>query len=151
MSLLKALKLTDASRSGMIVSPEALLRHKLLGKLDEQIAIAKADQAGEPFIKRGIRSVVDPETGERVRREVPVRVRRWFWVDGTNSKAFVQIRYGNRPLELAKGKATIEVANTEELLKVMDQLRSAVADGELDEVLQKAADDRRSRFQRRSK
>lgn len=151
MNVIKNLKLTDIKRSNMIASPQARLRHKLLSAIEEQTAVLKADMAGEPFTKRAVRSLVDPQTGERIRKEVPVRVRRWFWVDGTTGKAFVQIRYGNRSLELAKGKATIEAANTDELLKVMDQLWSAVADGELDDVLQKAAADRRSAFNRRSK
>ncbi|MCR9071828.1 MAG: hypothetical protein NXI18_08920 [Alphaproteobacteria bacterium] len=149
MNIIKNIKLTDIKRSNMIASPQARLRHKLMSAIEEQAAVLKADMDGEPFTKRALRSFVDPQTGERIRKEVPVRVRRWFWVDGTNGKCFLQIRYGNKPLELAKGKATIEVANTNELLKVMDQLRTAVADGELDDVLQKAAFNRRRLFERR--
>jgi hypothetical protein len=30
---------------------------------------------------RGMRWVKDPETGERTRKEVPLRLRRWWWKD----------------------------------------------------------------------
>lgn len=119
----------------MIGSPQARLRHKLIAGIAEQAAVLKADMAGEPFTKRAWRSVVDTETGERVRKEVPVRVRRWFWVDGSNGKAFFQLRYRNKPLELKKGQPTIETANTDELVTVMDQLMRALVEGECDKLL----------------
>ena len=46
MTILSKLNLTDMTRSKMIASPEARLRHKLLGTLEEQIAAATADKNG---------------------------------------------------------------------------------------------------------
>ena len=72
MTILSKLNLTDMSRSKMIASPKARLRHKLLGALEEQIAAANADKNDETFVKRASRLVTDQETGEQVKRDVPV-------------------------------------------------------------------------------
>ena len=44
----------------------------------------------------------------------------------------MNIRYGNRVLELAKGKSAIEVATPAELINTLELIRKAVSDGELD-------------------
>jgi hypothetical protein len=51
-----------------------------------------------------------------VKREVPVQLRRWWWIDASNGKTYIQLRYGNKPLDLAKGKPTIELKNVDELV-----------------------------------
>ena len=66
MTILSKLNLSNMTRTKMIASPEARLRHKMLETLEEQIAAAKADIGGEPFVKRALRFVTDQETGERV-------------------------------------------------------------------------------------
>ena len=38
-----------------------------------QIAAAEAEAKGETYIRRALRWVTDPDTGERVRKEIPVR------------------------------------------------------------------------------
>ena len=151
MTILSKLNLTDMTRSKMIASPEARLRHKLLGALEEQIAAANADKNNEPFVKRASRFVTDQETGERVKRDIPVQFRRWWWTDASNGKTYIQLRYGNKPLDLAKGKATIELKSVDELVPTFEKIHKAVADGELDAVLMAAKKERGSRFKRRSK
>ena len=68
----------------------------------------------------------------------------WFWTD--NNKTFVQIRYGTRVLELQKGKNTIETASTDDLLKTLNIVKTAVANGELDSVIEAASVKVRERF-----
>jgi hypothetical protein len=150
MTILSKLNLTDMTRSKMIASPEARLRHKLLGALEEQIAAATADKNGETYEKRTSRFVTDLESGERVKRDVPVQIRRWWWTDASNGKSYIQLRYGNKPLDLAKGKATIELKSVDELVPTLEQIHKAVADGELDAVLMSAKKDRAKRFVRKS-
>ncbi len=70
MTILSKLNLSDKTKAAMLTAPEAKLRGKMLEALDLQIEAAKA-----------MRWVKDPETGERVRKEVPVRSRPWFWKD----------------------------------------------------------------------
>ena len=150
MTILSKLNLTDMTRSKMIASPEARLRHKMLEAMEDQIAAANADKNNEPFVKRASRFVTDQETGERVKRDVPVQFRRWWWADASNGRTYIQLRYGNKPLDLAKGKPTIELKNVDDLVPTLEQIHKAVADGELDAVLIAAKKDRAKRFVRTS-
>ena len=68
----------------------------------------------------------------------------WFWTD--NNKTFVQIRYGTRVLELQKGKNTIECSSQDELVKTLNIVKTAVASGELDSVIEAASVKVRERF-----
>ncbi len=72
MTVLSKLNLSDKTEAAMLPSPEAKLRGKRLETLGLQIEAAKAMLNGETFIRRAMRWVDDPETGERVRKDVPV-------------------------------------------------------------------------------
>ena len=79
------------------------------------------------------RWVTDEETGLRKKVSLPKQVRQWYYqIDG---KLYFEVRYGNKPLELAKGKAAIGVGDTDKLLGVIDTVIEAVEAGELDEML----------------
>ena len=93
MTILEKLSFSNKTRAAMLTSPEAKLRGKMLETLDLQIKAAKAMLNGETFIRRAMRWVDDPETGERVRKEVPVRFRTWFWKD-EQGKYMREVRYG---------------------------------------------------------
>jgi hypothetical protein len=96
------------------------------------------------------RWITDTETGESVRKEVPVRFNRWHWKE-ESGKVFIQLRYGNKPLELKKGKPTIEVAGEDELLPMLRGLREAIVEGEFDTVLMAAKKERASNWVRPKK
>lgn len=150
MTILSKLTLTDKTRTSAQVSPEFKLRQKMITAIDIQIAAAEADANGEVFIHRQKRWVDDAETGERVLKEVPVRFRPWHWADETG-KVFIQIRYGNKPLELKKGKPTIELGGEDNLLSLLKALREAISDGEFDAVLMAAKKERASNWVRPKK
>ena len=137
MTILEKLSLTEKTRAAMLASPEARLRQKMTDAIDNQIAAASADASDEPFVPRGMRWVKDPETGERVRKEVPLRFRRWWWKD-ESGRLMLDVRYGNKRIELAPKKPTIEVGDMEKLVPTLTTLREAVLAGELDKVLAKA-------------
>lgn len=84
-----------------------------------------------------------------MKRDLPVRVKRWYWTDASSGKTYLQIRYGNKALELAKDKPTIELKNVDELLVTFEKIHKAVADGELDDILMAAKTDMGSRFKRK--
>ena len=92
--------------------------------------------------------IPDPETGERVRKDVPVRFRRWWWSDDTGN-VMLDVRYGNRRIELKPGKPTIEIGSAENLLPTIQAVREAVATGERD-TLFKAAKKERGRPKRKA-
>ena len=81
MKILEKLNFSDKTRASMLTSPEAKLRGKMLETLDLQIAAATAMLADETYVLQVMRWVTDPESGERTRKEVPVRFRQWYWKD----------------------------------------------------------------------
>ena len=75
---LAALKLTAAKKPRAL--PEGIKRrNKLLQKLKEQRELAAAFASGLTYMPRRLRSVRDLTTGERTVREMPVRIKAWWW------------------------------------------------------------------------
>jgi hypothetical protein len=67
MTILSKLNLSDKTKAAMLTSPEAKLRGKMLEAPDRQNDAAKAMLNGETFVRRAMRWLDGPETGERVR------------------------------------------------------------------------------------
>jgi hypothetical protein len=144
MSALNNLKLVAMKRPGAL--PQIVQRrNRLIAKIWEQTELAKAQQEGQSFQPTRFRSVKDAETGERRNVESPKRVRAW-WFTAENGKLCIQVRYGAKVLELAKGKTAIEVGATDNLIPTLDALKAAVAAGELDTVLEAVSATMRSGF-----
>jgi hypothetical protein len=134
---LAQLKLTAAKKPTHI-SPALLRRHKLLRRIDEQIAFITAQQNGTTYAASRLRSYTDAETGLRKTVEVPKVVKTWTFV-ADNGKLCVQIKYGARVLELARGKAAVEVSSAKELVSTFELIKQAVINGELDAHLDAAS------------
>jgi len=139
---LSSLKITNVVRH-TITNTNEFRKNKLLKKLDEQISLATAQKNGELFTVKRLKNVKDGN-GNSTQIEVVKRVSPWFWTD--NNKTFVQIRYGTRVLELQKGKNTIETASADDLVKTLAIVKSSVANGELDSVIEAASVKVRERF-----
>jgi len=139
---LSSLKITNVVRQ-ITANTNEFRKIKLLKKLDEQISLATAQKNGELFTVKRLKNVKDGN-GNSTQIEVQKRVSPWFWTD--NNKSFVQIRYGTRVLELQKGKSTIETASADDLLKTLGIVKTAVASGELDAVIEAASVKVRERF-----
>ena len=136
MSTLSALKLSSIKRSTQL-SPIEHRRNKLATKIGEQILLARAQQAGDTYTQKRYK-IQRNEDGSSRTVEVIKRVRQWWWAaDG--GRVCVNIRYGSRVLELAKGKSTIEVANAQELVNTLSLVQSAVVAGELDTQIEAAS------------
>lgn len=129
MSILKTLKLTAATRN-VALTPEQVLRGKLVSYLNEQKVLAQAEISGTAFsaTKRVTRT---NDAGEKVRVDAPRHVRKGWFTDAAG-KMFFQIRYGSQPLELAKGMNAVEVENLAALPSVIASIIEAVQAGELD-------------------
>jgi len=139
---LSSLKITNVVRQTTTNTSE-FRKNKLLKKLDEQIALATAQKNGELFTVKRLKNIKDGN-GNSTQIEVAKRVSPWFWTD--NNKTFVQVRYGTRVLELQKGKNTIETASAEDLVKTLGIVRTCVANGELDSLIEAAGVKVRERF-----
>jgi hypothetical protein len=118
--------------------PVTKRRNKLLEKIDEQILLA-TDDTYTP-IKRVNTTDADGNTRTI---DKPKRVKRW-WSVQTDGKVLLTVRYGARAIEFQKGKDAIEVENIEALPAMLQTVRRAIADGELDELLAKYAQYRRA-------
>jgi len=137
MATLASLKLSAVQKSTS-VSASQIRRTKLLKALGEQISLAKAQQNGDSFSVTKFRSVVDTATGVRKLVESNKRVKQW-WFATDNGKLAINVRYGARMLELARGKFAIEVASEKELVPTLEALKTIAATGELDAQIEAAS------------
>ena len=144
MSAFNGLKLVAAKRP-QAASPIVLRRNKLSNQLWEQIELARASAEGKTFAPIRLRNVKDKLTGERKTIEAAKRIKQWWFV-AENGRVCLQVRYGTRVLELAKGKNSIEIANGEELLSVLEVVKKSVESGELDAQIESASSAVRARF-----
>lgn len=144
MSALNGLKLVIAKRP-QAVSPIVQRRNKLSNKLWEQIELARASAEGKTYAPMRMRTVKDKLTGERKTFEAAKRVKQW-WFIAESGCVCLQIRYGTRVIELAKGKNSIEIASGTELLSVLETVKKSVESGELDTQIDAASAAVRERF-----
>ncbi len=144
MSALNTLKLVSAKRP-QTAAPIVLRRNKLSNQLHEQIELARCEADGKTYAPTRVRSVKDKHTGERKLVEAVKRVKQWWFV-ADNGRVCLQVRYGTRMLELAKGKNSIDVGTVAELLSVLETVKKCVEAGELDAQIDSASAAVRERF-----
>jgi hypothetical protein len=148
-AILQKLKLSERTRAEQRGAPEVRVRQKMVDAINEQITAAEAELNGQHFMKRGLRYLQDANTGERVKREVPLRFRKWWW-QTPDGAVMLDVRYGNRRLEIKPKKAAIEVGGKDNLIPTLNTLKDAVEAGELDQVLMAAREERVGKFRRSS-
>ena len=144
MSAFNGLKLVAAKRP-LAAPPIVQRRNKLSSQLWHQIELARALAEGKAYAPLRVRSVKDKLTGERKTVEAVKRVKQWWFV-ADNGKVCLQVRYGTRVLELAKGKNSIEMGSGTELLAVLETVKKSVELGELDTQIEAASAAVRARF-----
>ena len=108
-------------------------RHKLILKLQEQLAMVECHINGTTYARHKWVTVADYD-GEPERVQRPVRLKQWWFKDAAGTVLFA-VRYGAKHIELAKDKAAIEVGTVDKLPAVIRTLIKAVAEGELDTQL----------------
>jgi hypothetical protein len=137
MATLSTLKLSTAVKPTHMPAVQ-VRRNKLSKRLWEQIELARAQQSGTEFAPVKQRSYVDKETGLRRQVESTKRVKPW-WFTADNGKLAMNVRYGARMIELAKGKSTVEIVNMDQLVPTLELIKRAVEEGELDAQIEVAA------------
>jgi hypothetical protein len=134
---LASLKFVTSKRPTQIPVVQ-LRRNKLVAKLHEQMQLVTAKKDGTNFAPLHYRSVRDRDSGELKRIELPKRIRPWFFTSD-NGKICVQIKYGSKVIDVSgKNKPTIELSNTDDLLKTLELIKTATLAGELDQLLESA-------------
>jgi hypothetical protein len=144
-SILNGLKLVNAKRQNN-VDPIQFRRSKLDEKLKIQIDMAKALSRGEQFTIKRMKKVTDEFSGQTSLIEVAKRMRTWWFTNTETKKVAIQMFYGNKVIDLAKGKNAVEVSNGEELISTLIKLQELVLDGTLDAQIEQAADSVKARF-----
>ena len=139
MSTLNSLKLVN-SKKPTAIPPILHRRNKLGSKVWEQIQLAKAQKEGGTF-------TVKKFDGSRKNIEIEKRVRQWWYV-AADGKVCLNIRYGAKIIEFAKGKTAVEVGSGEELIKALEIIKGAVEAGELDTQIEQASGAVRAGFGR---
>jgi hypothetical protein len=131
MSILKSLTLTPAldKNSG---NPK---RQKLLKRLDVQLLMAKAYVNNEIYTPTKERFQLNKETGIKTKISVQKNIAKWW--KKIDNIYYLEIRYGNKPLELSKGLFSIQIDDRNQLVPTLEKVISAVASGEFDPILEK--------------
>ena len=119
-------------------SPTEARRSKLIGKLQEQLAMVEAELAGKQY--KWVTAA--DEEGEPRRIQRPVRLKQWWFRDRANT-LLLAVRYGAKALPIAKDRSAIEVASLDKLPLVLNTLIKAVDAGELDTQLASVASERK--------
>jgi hypothetical protein len=104
-------------------------RAKIIERLKQQIALAQ-----DPSYQLTRQKWVKNESGVKELRDVPKKVKPWWRTDGAGNVVFL-VRYGARPIELAKGMHAIMVGKKDKLVFTIEQVIAAVEAGELDTLL----------------
>jgi len=106
-------------------------RQKLCKKLLEQMEMARCIKDGGNYEVIVTKRVRDEETGESREVQQPKRIKPWWWT-AEDGKTCLTIRYGAKPLELAKGRNAIETDSIDGVISTLGIIKSAVEAGELD-------------------
>jgi hypothetical protein len=136
-AILNTLKLT-AARKTRALPTVVKRRNKLLIKLGEQRMLADAQAHGLHYTPTRYRSFKDADTGARISKQVPVRIKPWFWT-GEKGECLLAINYGSKQIELQKGRTAIDVGDVANLCAVLDTVIDAVRNGELDPQIETAS------------
>lgn len=148
MTTLASLKLTAAKRSGGLPVVQQR-RNRLMGKLTEQVHLAQAETDGKPLATIIKRIVTDPESGMQKIIETTKSAKPWWFV-ADMGHVCLNVKYGSKAIELAKGKSAIELTSFADLVPTLTLIKQAVEAGELDAQLELASKSLRAGFKKKS-
>ena len=106
----------------------------LLAKLYEQILAVQAALSGEECFGKKTVTETDDD-GNKTSTTVPKRINKWFYTNN-GTDWYLEIKYGNRVLQLAKDKSAIVVGDLANMVTVLTQVKEAVAAKELDTAIE---------------
>lgn len=136
-TILQTLKVSSVRRT-IERSPAQIRRMKLVSSLVEQCTAARATLNGEAYRVKVLRRISNKVTGESIVAERDKRFRPCWWI-AEDGKHYLEVRYGWKQLEIAKGKSTIEVGDASNLIATLEILRDAAMVGEFDDQLNAVA------------
>lgn len=128
MSVIASLKLVEF-KPQMAQGRIFVRRRKLVEKIEQQIKLV----ADPSYAPTKLIWAAD-ENGIQQRREVAKRIKRW-WFENIDGTVQLTIRYGSKPLELARGKSAIACENVSVIATILESIKQSVIDGEFDVIL----------------
>lgn len=139
MSALSKLNL-KAVKKHTGLDPRIQKRRKLLTALEVQKRLVEAELKGKEFTQTK-RIWVKDDAGQQVPKDVPKRIRAWYFEQDTGW--YVQCRYGAKVINLAARNNSVFVNKKSEIPSVFDALITAVDNGELDTAIEAVSPTRR--------
>lgn len=130
MSKLAGLKLVQVKRPVQL-SPVLQRRSKMVARIEEQLQMARAKQAGNSYVPMQMHTIKDEQTGERKTVQIPKRLKEWWFITN-EGKLCLNMKYGAKQVEFAKGRNAIELASGDELINTLETLKEIVNSGDLD-------------------
>ncbi len=112
-------------------------RLKLIEKLEQQKEMAVCMIENRRFEAFRDKKVKNPETGEVTVQRRPTTVRPWYY--DSDDHYYLEVKVNNKPIELQRGKPSIDIGDKAKLPEVIDTIIKATESGELDEFLLKPA------------
>ena len=73
--------------------------------------------------------------------------RNWFWSDDSG-KFYLEVRFAKKPLPIGDGKSAILCQSLEDVAAKIDQLKTMVRSGDLDQQIEAASEAIRTRFKK---
>jgi len=131
MSSLAKLTIKTVSRQAKL-SPVEARRNKLLAGIEEQLKVVEASLRGEEYTSTLSRWAKN-DAGEKVRMQRQKVVRSWFFAQ--DGGFYVQCKYGAKAIALSKDGNAVFVKQLSDVKPVLETLRSATTNGELDASL----------------
>lgn len=136
MKHLQKLKLVAQQQRRLLTKVEQR-RAKLIGKLEEQLALAESLIRGERY--EPLRRVwATSSDGERVCIERPKRVRPWYWLNAAG--CFFSVYCGSKLLKLDGKMTAVSLGDRSELPDAIKAVIEAVRAGELDLAIEEVAE-----------
>ncbi len=129
MSIVSNLKVVAAKRPQQ--QPAIVQRrNKLINRVHDQLKLAKAESEGREYLKARRRRVKNPVTGEYAEAIVSRKPRAWYWT-ADDGKVYIELLFGTKIRELAKGKSANELGEMKQLVPMIEALKRAVTAGDL--------------------
>ena len=140
MGILDTLTLSPVTKKAENDTPHLALRRKMVAAIDEQIAGARAELAGQHYSRSAMKVVKHADTGEPERRTVERSLRRWWWKSAEG--LFLELKFANKPVKIGTNSSII-VGDITNLVTILETVKHAVVNGELDDALKQASEGRK--------
>jgi len=147
MSLLSSLEIVPSVPRANRLNGITAVRQKLIDRINDQIELVRALDAGEVYQRSRYRRYRDLESGDMTEVPTKTRVRPW-WAEMEDGSYLLTIKYGNQALELQKSKAAIKLATRQDIASTLELVRAAVRAGEFDAQIMSAVKSFQARFKK---